>query len=257
MRLGVCGCPHIMTRLWRNTMKAKLLKTNPKEQLQIIKNWKEKEEKQKSERPVEYFFTVTVKDYFMNLYENLYRVLWSYPVHYIKYRTTHKYNILETGLKPNYYDFDKRILYGLFNELVNFVECEKAWMNIVFTPGKNARGLFAKYRSPEHGVAYLEWEMEVEGQATEAKEILELYTWWKEVYLKRPDPMDASGWSAYCDLNREKGLDILEHRNNRSEDEKQKEEMLIKNLHEIEEAYAREEEEMLLRLIKIRKSLWT
>lgn len=30
-------------------------------------------------------------------------------------------------------------------------------------------------------------------------EIFKLYTWWKEDRPKRPDPMEASGWSAYWD----------------------------------------------------------
>jgi hypothetical protein len=69
--------------------------------------------------------------------------------------------------------------------------------------------------------------------------------------------MDASGWSAYCDMRREQGYDVLYDHNNRSEEDQQKDKMAIERLHEIEEAYAREEEEMLIRLIKIRRYLWT
>jgi len=150
----------------------------------------------------------------------------------------------------------------LFNELVNFVECEKAWVNVVWGKEPGKRGLFERFRSPELGVQYLQWEIDLEGDENKAnaeiaKETLALYKWWKEVYLNRPDPMDASGWSAYYDMRREQGDDLLDDHNNRSEEDQQKSRMAIESLHEIEEAYAREEEEMLIRLIKIRRYLWT
>jgi len=227
-----------------------------------LNEWLKWQEEQKKNRPIMYFCQLVVWQKIKDICEDIQRKLWDDTIHAIKFRTTHKYNVLHTGLEPNYYDLDTRILHGLFNELVNFVECEKAWMNVVWGKEPGKRGLFERFRSPELGIQYLQSEIDLEGDenkvnAETAKETLALYKWWKEVYLTRPDPIDASGWSAYLDLRREQGHDILEHHNNRSEDEKQKEQMLIRNLNEIEEAYAKEEEEMLLRLIKIRKSLWT
>jgi hypothetical protein len=227
--------------------------------------WKKWEQEQKKNRPIMYFCQLVVWQKIKDTCEDIRRKFWQDPIYAIKYRTTHKFNVLDTGLKPDYYNLDTRILHGLFNELVNFVECEKAWMNVVWGKEPGKRGLFERFRSPELGVQYLQWEIDLQGDENKAnkvnaeiaKETLALYKWWKEVYLTRPDPMDKSGWSTYCDLRREQGHDILEHHNNRSEDEKQKAQMMIRNLHEIEEAYASEEEEMLLRLIKIRRHLWT
>lgn len=243
-----------------NVLEETKTETLPQKTLLTFQERKEKDQKLKNERPLHYFFAVTAKEFFSDLYENLYAFFWRDPVYYIKYRTTHKYNILNTGLKPNYYGFDRRILYGLFNELVNFVECEKAWMNIVFGREKGSRGLFSRYRSPEHGIAYLKWEMGLEEspeQAENAKEILELYTWWKEVYLKRIDAMDASGWSDYCETMRKSGYDLLHSERKEPPELAEKGEIALEKMKEIEKNYENEEQEMLIRLIKIRKSLWT
>ena len=42
------------------------------------------------------------------------------------------------------------------------------------------------------------------GQALRAKEIKELYLWWTVTYRARPDPYDASGWTAHCEAMRVK-----------------------------------------------------
>jgi hypothetical protein len=86
-----------------------------------------------------------------------------------------------------------------------------------------------------------------------------LYRWWKEVYPNRPDAHDASGWSRYCELKRkehgENGLSFMKE----SKDPELRalgDAALIKS-HEIEQAYDAEDEEMMIRLIKIRNGLWT
>ena len=93
-------------------------------------------------------------------------------------------------------------------------------------------------------------------QAKAAKEILELYTWWKEVYPNRPDPYDASGWHDYCEMRREKGYHLLDMED-KSEDEAKMRDTSLEQLRIMEEAYEKEDEEMMIRLIKIRQSLWT
>ena len=184
--------------------------------------WKKWREEQKKTRPIMYFCQLVVWQKIKSICEDIHRKFWHDPIYAIKYRTTHKYNVLDTGLEPSYYDLDTRILHGLFNELVNFVECEKAWINVVWGKEPGKRGLFERFRSPELGVQYLQSEIDLEGDENKtnaeiAKETLALYKWWKEVYLTRPDPMDASGWSAYCDMRYEQGYDLFDDYNNRKD----------------------------------------
>ena len=92
-------------------------------------------------------------------------------------------------------------------------------------------------------------------QAHNAAEILALYTWWTEQRPRRVEPMEASGWSAYCESKRQAGgsvLDILD-----DDDHKVDTTSMHDKMNELDEAYEREDEEMMIRLIKIRQSLWT
>ena len=183
-------------------------------------------------------------------------------------------------------DVGNRFLPCLFNELVNFVEVETAWHHVMWD--KEAR---VKYQTPwwrQHwwarwgtewrcaaaGVAHLEWASGLKldshmgidpghadygqptHQALAAREILELYHWWTEIYPRRPDVYDASGWTAYCDMRRQNGYDLLDLESKTEEEAEQCRTALDRST-EIERAYAAEDEAMMIRLIRVRDALWT
>jgi hypothetical protein len=184
-------------------------------------------------------------------------------------------------------DVGNRFLPCLFNELVDFVEVELAWSHVMWdadarekykTPWWRSGWLrWRTWRCPEAGVANLEWASNLKfddqwlkptdpsygkptPQAEGSQEILTLYKWWTEVYLKRPDPMEASGVKAIYERERaEDDEDDIFISINRKRTKEQQEE--YNRAHEIQTAmeaeYEREEEEMMIRLIKIRQSLWT
>lgn len=191
--------------------------------------------------------------------------------YYIQNRWVTKTHYLKTGLKPgDWNELDTRILHGLFTELVDFIEVEKAWMQVVFDGSgeikkkynypswRNGIFRYGVWRSPEAGLDHLNWEISLGDeslgeyekspiQAANAKEQLELYNWWKNVRPNRPDPYEASGWSKLCEQD---GWSL---RSNITPEHRKSLELL----NEIEQAQENEDEEMLIRLIKIRKSLWT
>lgn len=210
-----------------------------------LEEWDEWKENQRSKRPIRFY----VSDTLLGKIQNFFYFPWdvySNIKHYISNRFIYKIHYLHTGLKAgDYYDLDHRILHGLFNELVNYVERDLAWMNQWSKKNKKLRE-----RSAEDGLEYLDWSIALkddEGvptrQAESAKEILELYNWWK-AYPDRPDPMDVSGWSDLCE------------KNTKDTDPKLKAQVL-QDLQRLEEQQEQEETDMLVRLIKIRKSLWT
>jgi hypothetical protein len=198
---------------------------------------------------------------------------------------THSLTAHPRDIKPgNWCDVGNRFLPCLFNELVDFVEIEQAWHHCIWsddaktkfeTPWWRKGWLrWRTWRCPEAGLEYLRWAMTLtneefleEGekhkaeptyQAKAAKEILELYTWWKEVYPNRPDPHDASGWSAYCEAARVANGGKWGWSGHKDNPElKKMSDKSHKLLQKIEKAYAKEDEEMMIRLIKIRESLWT
>ena len=201
---------------------------------------------------------------------------------YINNRWITKTHLLQSQLKPgDWHELDTRIIHCLFNELVLFVELEQAWHYIVFDqdaqkkyrPRSWARGRFRwrTWRCAPAGVDYLIWAsnlvyddkyhqdqphyMQPTPQALAAHEQLALYTWWTVTRPARPDPYDASGWSSYCDRKRSQGLDFLDTVEDRKDLVQSR--TILDRLNEMEQAYDREDEEMMIRLIKIRHHLWT
>ena len=197
---------------------------------------------------------------------------------------THSLTAHPRDIKPGQWqDVGNRFLPCLFNELVDFVEIETAWSHIAWGSKEDrakynapfwSTGWFRwrTWRCPQAGLDHLDWAMTLTnndwcdkddpeygkptGQAIRAKEIKELYTWWKEVYPKRPDPHDASGWSDYCEAKRvlndgrlfgDKETNELKKQGNKA----------LKLSQKIEQQYEKEDTEMMIRLIKARDSLWT
>ena len=81
---------------------------------------------------------------------------------------TRTHGLTATSLKPGvYYELETRILHSMFDELVNFVEIEEAWMQVIvdkeaakkYRPPWWATGRFRirSWRSAEAGLAQLNW----------------------------------------------------------------------------------------------------
>ena len=197
---------------------------------------------------------------------------------------THSLTAHSRDIKPGQWqDVGNRFLPCLFNELVDFVEIETAWSHIAWGGDENrakydppfwASGWFRwrTWRCPQAGLDHLDWAMtltnvdwldedkkhlaEPTHQAKAAKEIKELYIWWTTIYPNRPDPYDASGWTEYCEKARE--LNGGKFFGSKSTPElKKMSDKSHKLLQKIEAAYKKEDEQMMIRLIKIRDSLWT
>jgi hypothetical protein len=190
------------------------------------------------------------------------------------------YQLTSKLKRGEYYDLDTRMLHCLFDELVTFVEVEKANMQCLWNkesqekfnyPSRAVRRLFG-WRCAAAGVEYLNWEASLKyddeytdknspdygaptPQALTAKEVLELYNWWTVVRPARPDPMEVSGWTAYCAESRV-GEDREDWLSSTSRNKPERDNML-QEMNALEAKYEAEDEEMLIRLIKIRKSLWT
>jgi len=179
-------------------------------------------------------------------------------------------------------DVGNRFLPCLFNELVDFVEVELAWWQIAWDDKAKAtyRAPFwstgwwrwRTWRCPQAGLDNLAWQMtcdntdytpedhpdygELTQQAHNAAEILALYTWWTQERPKRVDPMEASGWRAYCDSKRKAGGSVLDTLDDVG-DKKIDTGPMHEKMNELDAKYEQEDEEMMIRLIRIRNALWT
>ena len=204
--------------------------------------------------------------------------------YYIDKRWVTKTHQLTSHLKRGqWHDLDTRLLYCAFDELVNFVEVEQARHSMVCSREarkkyKTLRHYLGCRRCPEAGLAHLHWAAGLKHdeewtdkddpsfgqptrQALDAQEILVLYNWWKE-RTNRPDPMDASGWSDYCDERQktaeargeDSSLSFLEER---TDEERERSRKISDICHKMEQEQEDEDTEMLIRLVKVRRGLWT
>jgi hypothetical protein len=188
---------------------------------------------------------------------------------YFRNRFATRTHLMDTKLAPGeWHETDERMLHGMFEALVDFVEVEKANMWINCQPddvviNKRSRWLrWSENRSPEYGVEYLQWEINLVNdgqhdinmcnrQSVNAQEQLDLYNWWKVIRPARPDPYEVTGWNELNDklpLNSTTAYD--------REVSQQIREASIK-VGELEEQWHDEDNKMLIRLINIRRSLWT
>ena len=168
-----------------------------------------------------------------------------------------------------------RFLPCLFNELVDFIEVETAWNHIIWSSEAREkydppfwRKHFFRWRTwrcPDAGIEYLEWssnltfvdkkgqEMPTD-QALVSKELLDLYHWWTQERPTRLDPHDVSGWSEYCQNRKDPWMGIED---NESPAERRKVKKMLSAIDRMERQFDQEDEQMMIRLIKVRHGLWT
>lgn len=273
-------------RYWNTTKFADWLRGTAKPEAASAREWRVWEQQAKDCHPYRYWLVE----------EGLWRlqkfVMWPIDKLYdIKYWFVNRYvsktHALTSRLpRGQWHEFDTRILHCLFDELVDFVEVEKAWKNIIcdrearkkYHAGFFASGWFRSrtWRCPEAGLDYLEWESKLvmdeswglsaddpnygtpADQALVAIETVKLYNWWKFERPGRPDPWEASGKKAYYEEH-DTGKSVWEMLDQESESEEERELILamMDSMNNLEQAYDNEDTEMLIRLIKIRSSLWT
>ena len=254
-------------KYWTNSKFADWLRGTKKPNALGLGEWDKWKKEAKQKHPARYWLAEEGLDYiqdFVSFPKDVYNKI-SY---YINNRWITKTHALTSNMKKgDYYDLDTRIIECLFDELVNFVEVELAWHHVIWSEKGTAPWWrrvfrFRAWRSPQHGIAYLNWEITLKydedwdkdnerygqptPQAEAAKEKLALYNWWKQ-RANRPDPHDASGWTEYCRTTPE-FLDTIGSTASRA---------TLDRLGEIEKHYDEEDTEMLVRLVKIRKHLWT
>lgn len=197
--------------------------------------------------------------------------------YYIINRWLHKTHALTSNLKRGqWHEFDTRLLHSAFDSLVDFVEIEQAAMHLICSDADQRK---FKGRCPSAGIAYLEWASQLKAdeewvdkndpdygkpthQALAAQETYALYKWWKEERQKRPDPMDAGGWSDFCEKRRQAAAlrgdeSWCSFSENESEEEKELSRKILDMCCKIEQEQMDEDTAMLIRLIKLRSSLWT
>jgi hypothetical protein len=226
--------------------------------------WDEIDARIRREHPVGWFFTETVPDFIEDVY-NFITAPYYNTRYYIRNRFYRKTHQLRTDCPPGeYWDTDERLLTAMANAIIDYVEIELAYKHMWCGSDEVENAQWRNGRCPELGLKYLEWEMGLDdpeldensrsdSQANSAREVKKIYDWAK-ARSTRPDPHAASGWTAYCEKYphswKQKAEDVTAEQLLESDAAFQK-------LREIEKQYETEDEDMLIRIVKIRRSLWT
>ena len=278
-----------MRSYWSISEFADWIRGTPKLKVGTGKEWREWEATARAAHPVRWWIAEEGLDY-------LERIVYYIPekLNDVRYYINNRWVSRAHGLtahprdiKPGEWsDVGNRFLPCLFNELVDFVEIEQAWHHCIWSDEEQKKFDVPWYRSgwlrwrtwrcPEAGLEYLKWASELtvkedmglnpsdKGygeptyQAKAAKEIIELYTWWTTTYRNRPDPYEASGWSAYCEASRKaNGGSLIWDTDDKTPELRKMGRQALKAIRKIEDKYEKEDEAMMIRLIKIRNSLWT
>lgn len=274
-----------MRNYWSCTKFADWLRGTRKPTAETSKGWRVWNDLARRTHPVRYWIAEEALDGIQSvLYwpmDQIYGI--KYYINNRWVTRTHALTAHPRDIKPGQWqDVGYRFLPCMFNELVNFVEVELAWWHLAWE-GKEKRKKYnmpwwaagwwrvRTWRCPQAGLDNLAWQMSLTSdyladdhpdrnqpspQAERAREILELYQWWTEQRPLRPDPYEASGWSAICDARRSSGRDFFDIDDDTPE-EHEKRHQALDRCHELELQYEAEDEAMMIRLIKIRQSLWT
>ena len=207
-----------------------------------------------------------------------YRFVWAYErtVRQLKYKYIWKCNLIKIhSLKATeWYGVDDRLMHGMFQLLVDLVEFDKANSQIVWSEDDVPRYMMkANYRNPEMGIKRLNWEIslsEEEGglnQAKNAKKIKALYIWWTITRVNRTELIDIKGSTGfstneyYGDMRSNKSKDFAvtchEIASNKGDKDQELYESVNKAYDDAKVEYEKEDDKMLLQLVKLRRHLWT
>ena len=277
------------SKYWSNSKLADWIRGTAKPASETGRGWDLWESTARDNHPIRYWIVEEAFDAVQGFIwwpvDKLYEV--KYYINNRWVTRTHSLTAHPRDIKPGQWrDVGNRFLPCLFNELVDFVEVEQAWSHIAwgdkeahakYNPPFYATGWFRwrTWRCPQAGIDHLNWASSLKmdddwtdkdspdygkptRQAESAMEILALYRWWTEVYPVRPEPNEVSGWSKYCeDLREKNGGNLFAGLDDDSGRDHETSKAILTRLQEIEQAHNDEDEAMLIRLIKIRESLWT
>jgi hypothetical protein len=158
----------------------------------------------------------------------------------LRFRFKYKFHIIKTQLNPwEWHDTDKRLLYGMMDLFVDFYEQEVVDGGIVDWDGDD-----------DHKKTYVE--------------MLAIYNWWKNYNNRLKEIDDAldvwyeSSQDFVIEKTDDADNDIIKIKKSPMDDKERVHlDKLHNKLHKLENKLIDEEEEMMIRLVKIRHCLGT
>ncbi|CAB5220898.1 hypothetical protein UFOVP244_52 [uncultured Caudovirales phage] len=232
-------------KYWSNSLLADIIRGTKKPNSASFEEWDIWEKESKEKHPYRHWLAETGMDLIQDVVFLPRSKVQGFRYWFLNRFVRKTHALTSRSLKKGkYYEFDTRILHCLFDELANHVEGEIAHLADILS-GKSSRILHLR-SSREKGLSHLTWESNLvyneewgvevgeerygkpTPQAIAAKEIIDLYIWWADLRPKREEAFQKliSSDSESYPLDAER----------------------------VNEA---EDDQMLMRLIKVRGHLWT
>lgn len=278
-----------MRRHYQNSTPAKWLRTKV---FKIEKpyalewgKWDDWKEETKKKHPIGFFFTETLPDIIEWIPEHSIDYV-DKARYYVVNRFNNSHCLTSTLKKGSYHEFSERMFYSLFDSFVNFIETEEAYMHVSFSKEEDRKKYnipwwfqyrffrwIGRWNSTQAAIDHIKWEMTLDVydpsdphwvsspyQAESAREKMALYTWWKHVRPLRLDSWEESGMSAFTKKMEEKyGENIFGFASSPTltATERRTYDKLSQDKNHLEESWFDEDTDMMIRLIRIRRNLWT
>jgi hypothetical protein len=212
--------------------------TNPSTPLAASwEEWDNIRELQKKNQPIAFFIFQTLPTVFSRVKSTIENC-----GYWVKYRmiNKHKYHLINTKLSPGYYDYDTRILFGVFSMFVEFIEEHnqysglkeqiKLYKNYVATADKSLKDCSESTRKTQKKKYKFRLQM--------WQDFEELYTWWKDERTANYDLLNKDFDDYYAKHNKNYNSELYNLLCNREEE--------LKATDDIQ----------LLKLLKYRQHLW-
>jgi hypothetical protein len=250
--------------------------------------WETWDEELKKNRPVAFFLTETLPEWLEWIPEH--SVDYVNNVRYWINNYWHGSHRLNSNLaKGKWHEYEERLLHSMFDSFVDFIEVETASSHIAWSKDEDIKKYnipwrhrhswtewIHQFRCPQAGIDHLRWEMTLDEppdppdpnwmssdyQAVNAREKMALYTWWKIIRPARGDDWDDSGLRTFWDsMDAKYGdgdwLGLGSSKAKMTAAEQRQYRKFNKAKDDLEEQRHQEDEDMMIRLIKIRRNLWT
>ncbi len=218
---------------WNSTKLADFIRGEAKPYALQLGEWGDYYNDLRKRKPIRYWITEILFVKIQNIICWPFRFFTSIR-YYIRNRWIYQTHLIKTGLSPgNYYDLDHRILFGVFTELVDFVEIELAHLSLF---NYTTQYTFKNRRCVQAAYDYFEWTNSLTEEwdlplKQNMQTVKELYEWWT---IDRPLRQDTSS------------INSLSHGPK-----------YFKLISTLENKYYQEDTDKLVILIKIRQHLWS
>ena len=261
----------VKSNYWCNSKFADFIRGSKKLSSGTSLEWAEWEANQEKNNKFRYWLSDTALDKLQDIVFFIPNIIDS-ALYYIRKRFIDQSHVCKTGFKPgSYNDIPEKILFGMFTQVEELVENEKAWMEYLWSDENKYNDLLPfykkiwplsklfRFKNPELGLKYLNWESklanpetsELTPQALAAIEIMELYNWWKNIRPNREDPYILANWEDAFPSS--ESLFSIKF----DGEDRIKKDRALKIVRETEDQYLKEDDEMLIRLVKVRHYMWT